>query len=225
MNRRGDQPESSVGARFPAPRLRKLARPLVESAKLGFKDFRKDKERIETLVFGAINDGSLPEEEGKAIWLDFGDAITLPLVERYLAQAEFELVANFLRHRIAYHPTDWLTERNRLALDGMIAGGEAALAISLLRTFLKKLRQHTQKQWRAAGRKIDPKITDANARSAMEQARAAALLGLPAHLEIAELEMAEIESWLVDHGSREDNRALAAFRTEIAKVRERFNLA
>lgn len=204
--RRADAP-------FPAPRLRELARSLVEGARLGFKDFRKDKERIESLVFAAINDGSLPEEEGKAVWPDTGDAITLPLVELYLAAREYELIANFLRHRIMYHPTDWLTERNRLALDGMIAGGEAALAVGLLRTFLKKLRQHTQTKWRAAGSKV-----------ADSEARAAALNALPAHLEIAELEMAEIESWLVDHGSREDNRALADFRTEIAKVRERFNL-
>ena len=58
-----------------------------------------------------------------------------------------------------------------------------------------------------------------------EAARAAALQDLPGHLRIAELELAEIGQYLEAHGSREDNRAIAAFQEEIAKVRGRFNIA
>ena len=40
--------------------------------------------------------------------------------------------------------------------DGMIAGGEAPMAVALIRKYLAKLREHTQKRWRNAWRKWPP---------------------------------------------------------------------
>lgn len=209
----------------PPPHLVPLARQLVARAKLAFKNFREDLERVEGLGIAAMKKGEITKREAQLMFLDTGDVLTLPLVQRYLERREFELIAKFLKYRIMYHPTGWLTERNRLALDGMIAGGEAPLAVSLLREFLKKLHGHTQEKWRAAGRKAPKTTTDPNTLAAYDRMQREGLAELPAHLEIAELEMAEIEPYFAAHGSREDNRALEKFREEIAKVRKRFKLA
>lgn len=209
----------------PPPHLVPLARQYVDRAKLAFKNFREDLERVERIAVGAMKQGEISKRDAQLMFLDTGDVLTLPLVQRYLERREFELVAKFLKYRIMYHPTGWLTERNRLALDGMIAGGETALAVSLVREFLKKLHQHTQEKWRAAGRKPTQYQIDNGYLEAHERQVAEALAELPAHLEIAELEMAEIETYLGPHGSREDNRALEKFHADIAKVRSKYDIA
>ena len=208
----------------PPPHLVPLARRYVDRAKLAFKNFREDLERVEGLAIAAMKEGEISKRDARLIFLDTGDVITLPLVKRYLERREFELVAKFLKYRIMYHPTGWLTERNRLALDGMIAGGEAAMAMGLVREFLKKLQQHTQEKWRAAGRKPNQYQIENGFLAEHERTVAKAREELPAHLEIAELEMAEIETYLSAHGSREDNRALEKFRADIAKVRKRYGI-
>lgn len=210
----------------PAPQhVVDFAKRLVDRTQLKFRNFRVDQEDIEGMAIAAMKDGEIAKRDAQLIFLDTGYVVSKPLVQRYLDMREFELVARYLKHRIMYHPTDWLNERNRLALDGMIAGGEAPMAVGLLREYLKKLRNHTQEKWRAASRKAPKGMTDQNTLEAYEVMREEALRELPAHLEIAELEMAEIENYLAEHGSREDNRALEKFREEIAKVRKRFNLA
>ncbi len=208
----------------PAPHLVRLGKQFTGRAKLKFKDFRVDKEDIQSTAVEAAKNGEISSEDAGMLFLDKGDVVSRPLVERYLERREFELIARFLKHRIMYHPTGWLTERNRVALDGMIEGGETAMALGLLRDFLKKLYQHTQEKWRTSGRKTPKSLTDPEAIKTFDRMREQALHELPAHLEIAELEMAEIEVYLAQHGSREDNRALEKFRDEVAKVRKRFNL-
>lgn len=206
------------------PRVAQFAQQLADRAKLGFKEFRLDREKIEGMAVDAMNNGEISKSDAQLIFLDTGYVVSAPLVQRYLDAREFELVARYLKHRIMYHPTDWLNARNRLALDGMIAGGEAAMAVGLLREYLKKLRNHTQEQWRAASRKAPKGMTDQNTLDAYERMQREALSALPGHLEIAELELAEIEAYLAEHGSREDNRALDKFREEIARTRARFSL-
>ena len=208
----------------PTPHLVQLAKALVDRATLKFRDFRVDCESIGAAAIAAMKAGDFPKGDAQLIFLDTGDVVSKPLVQRYLDAQEFELVARFLKHRIMYSPTGWLSERNRLALDGMIAGGETPMAVALLREFLKKLHGHTQEQWRAAGRKAPKGTNDAETLEAFDRMRKDALCELPAHLKIAELEMAEIETYLAEYGSREDNRALEKFRAEIAKVRKRFNI-
>ena len=104
------------------------------------------------------------------------------------------------------------------------AAGEAPLAMTLLREFLKKLFQHTQEQWRAAGRKVSNHAIDTGQVEAHKRAAAKALAELPAHLEIAEQELAEIEAYIVPHGSDADRAAIADFHAQIAKTRKRFDL-
>ena len=208
----------------PPPHLVKLGETLVGRAKLKLRDFRVDREDIECAAVAAAKNGELSQHDARLIFLDTGDVVSRPLVQRYLDAREFELIAKYLRYRIMYHPTGWLTERNRLALDGMIAGGEAAMAVGLLREFLKKLHRHTQERWRAAGRKAPKGMADPHSRDTYDKMRSDAIRELPGHLQIAELELAEIGQYLSEHGSREDNRAIEKFREEIAKVRQRFGI-
>lgn len=149
---------------------------------------------------------------------------TLPLIEAYLDEGKYDLVTKYLKHLIMYHPVGWLTERNRMALDRLIAAGEAPLAMTLLREFLKKLFQHTQEQWRAAGRKVSNYAIDTGQVEAHKRSVAKALAELPGHLEIAEQELSEIEAYVTPHGSEDDRAAVADFHAQIAKTRKRFGL-
>lgn len=206
------------------PHLIELAATWVNRAKLKFKDFRVDREEIEIAVAKAAKDGAVSQRDARLIFLDTGDVVSLPLAQRYIDMREFELMAKYLRTRLHYHNVTRLTPRNRMIIDGMIAGGEAAMAVSLLRLYLKKLRDFTQNRWRAAGRKPHP---DASPEGLVqfERMKAEEIRDLPANLEIAELELAEIEPWIAAHGSREDNRAVEKFREEIGRVRKRFAIS
>lgn len=208
----------------PPPDLLQVGRELVARATLRFKNLRQDQDRLEDSALKAARNGEISKRDAQLLWLDTGDAISQPLIEAYLNEGKYELVTKYLKHRIMYHPVGWLTERNRMALERMIAAGEASLAMALLREFLKKLFQHTQEQWRAAGRKVSNHAIDTGQVEAHRQAVAKALAELPAHLEIAEQELAEIEAYISPHGSDEDRAAIADFHAQIAKTRKRFNL-
>lgn len=200
-----------------------VALPFVERHKLKLRNFRVDMEDIQGAVVAAMKQGQVDAEDAKLIFFDTGNVVSLPLVKRYLAEREYELVARWMKTNLTYANPGWLTERNRLALEGMIQGDEPAMAVALLRKYLKVLYRKTQSKWRTAGAKTT-KNMPSESLPGFEAQKAEALRELPAHLEIAEQEMAEIELYLADYGSREDNRALEKFRDEIARVRKRFDL-
>lgn len=208
----------------PPPHLPAIGRQLMERAALRFNNLRKDQDRVEDSALKLAKTGEIAIHDAKLLWLDSGDVITHPLVEAYCDEGKFELVAKYLKYRIMYHPVGWLTERNRMALDRMIEAGEAPLAMTLLREFLKKLFLHTQEQWRAAGRKVSNYAVDTGQVDAHKRSVAKALSELPGHLEIAEQELAEIAAYVVPHGSDADRKAIADFHAQIARTRKRFDL-
>lgn len=195
----------------PADRLAVVAQGFVGPAKLRFRNFREDLERVQQAAMEAMRNDQISKEDAEAIFMDDHHVVSLPLIQRYFEAQEFELVGRWLLSRMARVKTSWMGQRNRIALDGMIAGGESALAVRLLRKYLSKLREHTQRQWRAAGASR-PSLSESDRQS------------LSSHLEIAEMELSEIESYLSREGSREDNRAAEKFRAELDKVRQRFGL-
>ena len=208
----------------PSAETVEIARTLVERAKLRFKDFRVDREAIEgSAVKASREEGHISPKQARDIFMDKGDCVSLPLVQRYLDMREFELIAKYLRTRLYFHWVTEMTPRNRLAFDGMIAGGEEAMAVALLKLYLKKVHQAAQRAWRNAGTKIRDDLP-AEYRPQAEAQLALSLSELPGKLRIAEMEVAEIEPYISAHGSREDNRAIAKFREDIAKARGRFNI-
>ena len=208
-----------------SPRLLALGEDIAAAVDCRFKNFREDLERAEGLAIARMKEGAITKHDARLLFLDSSYSVSTPLMARYMAEREYEPVYRYLHYRIMYHPTGWLTGRNRLVVDAMLDDGETGLAIGLLREFLKKLYQHTQEKWRAAGRKPPKSLTDKRIIEQMLQARDDALLELPGRLEIADMELAEIEIYLAKHGSREDNRAIEKFREEMARVRKRFGLA
>lgn len=208
----------------PPQHLASVALPFVKQAKPRYKVFREDLERIQGDAVDAAKAGGIDMEDAKLIWLDVGEVVSLPLMERYFDKGEYELVARFLKHKMTYTPhAAWLTPRNRQAIDGLIGGGEAALAVGLLRHYLHHLHKHAQQVWRTAGRKRPANLRPVD-EPIFDEYREEAIAKLPGILRITELEMAEIEPYISAHGSREDNRALEKLREEIAKVRKRFDL-
>ncbi|MBE5073734.1 hypothetical protein IM511_05400 [Erythrobacteraceae bacterium E2-1 Yellow Sea] len=207
----------------PPPHLIELGRTLVGRAKLKFKDFRIDRENIECAAVASARNGELAAHDAEMIFSDRGDIVSYPLAQRYIEMREFELMARYLKTRLHYTGFTHMTPRNRLIFDGMIAGGETSMAVVLLRKYLAKVREYAQNRWRNAGAKMRPDLPP-EYRPQFEDMKAKEIRELPAQLDIAELEIAEIETYLAQHGSREDNRALEKFREEIAKVRKRFNL-
>lgn len=221
-NHSASPPRAKLCGPGPAPRhLAEVARPFAERAAIKLKNFRTDLEMIQHSVMDAMRDGVVTSRDAELIFLDIGNVVSTPLIERYFEAWEYELVARWLTAQAVFAGPGWIDERIRIAVDGMIAGGEQAMAIALLRKYLRVLHKQTRAKWRDAGAR-PPKGLSPDGLAAFETRKAQALHDLPGYLAIAEQEIAEIEPWVQKHGSREDNRALEKFGSEIARVRERF---
>jgi hypothetical protein len=192
----------------PAPRLVALGERFVAEAKPRFRNFRVDLEKIEGVAAAAGRDGAIDAEDARALLLDHGDVVSLPLVRRYIEACETELVARWLMSRPSFHFAGWASVRNLTALDGMVAAGEPALAVRLVRKHLEKTHARARGLWRSATR--EPKVIPPEYRERYEARRARALWELPGEIETARLELAELEAVVRAHGSPEDNRALDA---------------
>ncbi len=212
------------GAPPPPPHLVQFAEELVGRAKLKLRNFRVDLEAIQSAAVNSASAGDIALEDAQMLFLDHGEVVSRPLVRRYIEACEAELVARWLMSRGGFHFTDWATERNLAALGGMVALGEAALAVRVVRKHLEKTQSHARKRWQAVGRKrpdnLPPEIAE---RYAEQMARAA--YELPGEIDAARIEIAEIEHYVRAHGSYEDNRAVDAMIAELDKARKRFNIA
>lgn len=204
--------------------LAEFAREQVARAALRFKGFRQDYERVSNAATAQWKAGQITRAEAQRIFLDDGHIVSAPLVRRYLDARESRQIADWLRARDEMHFTGWLSERNRAALDGMVEQGEAATAVALILAHLKKVMNTAKSHWRAAGQKM-PRDLPEQYHDRFKHNLAQQQLRLPGRLGEAALEIAELEPWIANHGSREDQRTLAAWREELAKVRERFGIA
>jgi len=200
----------------PDRELAELARPFVEEARLTYKLFRRDLENIESRVAAAGKERRLTPRQARDMWLDLGQVLSLPLIERYLAQGECSKVADWLRARLDLHETEWLNERNRIAIEGFIAQGEAALAVALLQRHLHKMMIATRDKWRYSAQAVKERAKGAPVPAARD-----IVAELPGELDLALLEIAECEVYIAAHGAKSDTDALAAMRDEIARARQR----
>jgi hypothetical protein len=211
----------ALGKRPTPPHLAAAALPFVEQAKLRLKNFRVDLEAVQAAALAAGKDDRIAREDAVLMYHDVGEVVSRPLVVRYLEAGEAELVARWLMSRPGYHFTDWATERNLAALDGMIALGEQAMAVRLVRKHLEKVMATAKARWRVVGRKR-PATMRPDLVQHYEAAMRQAIYELPGVLDAAALEIAELERYVREHGSGEDNKAIDAMQAELAKARERF---
>jgi hypothetical protein len=203
----------------PPPHLDALGRDMVERTKLTFKLFRRDFEAVGSVASAAFVAGEITRQDASDLFVDLGHAISLPLTERYLAQGACARLADWLRARPSFADLDWLAPRNRMAIEGLVAQGEAALAVQLLRQHLHKAMAAARARWRyagaalkaiAAGKPVPPDAQDMAER-------------IPADMDLMLLEIAECEPWITAHGAPSDAQALADMREDIARARRRIS--
>ncbi len=201
----------------PPPHLAALGRAIVDRTKLTFKLFRRDFEAAGAVANAAFRAGEITRQDASDLFVDLGHALSLPLAERYLAEGACARLADWLRARQGLADLEWLGPRNRMAIDGLVAQGEAALAVALLRLHLHKAMNAAKARWRysasamkaiAAGKPVPPE-----AREVAER--------MPAELDLMVLEIAECEPWITAHGAPSDGQALAEMRDEVARARRR----
>lgn len=209
------------GAPPPPPHIRGLGERFVADARPRFRNFRVDLEAIQSAAIKAAEAGEIPHEDAQQLWLDRGDSVSRPLVHRYIEACETELVARWLMALGSFHFGAWATERNLTALDGMVACGEDALAVRVVRKHLEKTQDRARARWRLVARKR-PANVPPEMLARYEEQLAKARWELPGEIEAARLEIAELERFVRDRGSPEDNRALDAMIAELDKARGRF---
>ena len=206
------------------PELAGLARPLVDRAVLKFKNFRVDLERIQGGAVKAKDAGTLSGLHATMIWLDFGNVVSLPLIERYAAARNFEEIAAWLRARDAMQMMDWPDAPARAALEAMIAHGESALAASLCRHHVDRMIRKLRQDWKER-RRGQPKKLDEGSRAAMRAFQAAIVARIPSRNAELLLDIAAIEPIVAEHGTAEDQAFVAAAKVEIVSDQERFPAA
>jgi hypothetical protein len=205
----------------PPPHLRALGQQFVDAARPKFRNFRVDLEAIEIAASQAGRNGTISPEDAAELFLDRGDSISLPLVRRYIEACETELVARWIMALGSFHFAGWATERNLVALDGMVAAGEPALAVRVVRKHLEKTFARARDRWRVVARKR-PQDLSTELAERYEANMAKARWELPGEIEAARIEVAELEAYVRDHGSPEDNRAIDTMLADLEKARARF---
>jgi hypothetical protein len=206
----------------PPPRhLTALGQKFVDAAKPKYRNFRVDLEAIEIAASKAGRAGEIPADDAAQLFLDRGDSLSLPLVRRYVDARETELVARWLMALGSFHSTGWATVRNLAALDGMVAAGEHALAVAVVRKHLEKTQRTVRERWRTVGRK-EPAGLPPERLARYREELAKVRWELPGEIEAARLEIAELETYVREHGSPEDNRTIDTMLADLEKARTRF---
>lgn len=203
------------------PHIAPLGERFVGEATPRFRNFRVDLEAVQSAAMKASERGEITQDDALQLFVDHGDTVSLPLVRRYIEACETELIARWLMALGSFHFPGWATPRNRTALDGMIAAGEEALAVRVVRKHLEKTHRHAKSRWVTVGRKR-PAHIPAEHLERYEAQMAKARWELPGELETARLEIAEFEDIVRSHGSPEDNRAIDTMLAELEKARARF---
>lgn len=206
------------------PELPAIARPLADRAVLKLRNFREDLERIQSSAIRAKDDGTLSGLHATMIWVDHGDVVSLPLIERYVAARKFAELAAWLRSRDAIQMMDWPDPRARAALDAMVAHGEGALAASLCRHHIDRMIRKLRQDWKER-RRGQPKKLSEEIRAAIRATQAAIVAHIPTRNTELLLDIAAVEPIVAAHGSAEDIAFVAAVKAEVEADRDCFPAA
>lgn len=211
------------GAPPPPAHLAELARSFVGRARLSYKNFRAEHEKIGSAVVKAMKDGLLTREDASLLWLDTHGITAELLIARYCDARQYEPVAAWLQARIGFATANWLNGYVRLALDRFVADGEgaraAALALAHVERAMKSLRLDWKERRRSPPKKLPPETQEV-----MRGIQKALVERIPSRNAEMLLEIAEAEPYLA-YGSDEERASLAARRHEILADQERFPAA
>ena len=202
------------------PHLAGLAAPFVARARLAFKDFRKDYERIGGAVVKAKTAGAISPDDATLIWFDVGQVLSRPLVERYCEARAFAPVDRWIRAREGFSCTEWLGGYVLLALERFVAAGEGPRAAALVLAHAERAMRSLRQDWKERRRKL-PAALAPGPRDAAVSMQRALVARIPLRNADMLNELAELEPW-TKHGIEGEAEALSRLRAEILADQERF---
>ncbi len=190
--------------------IAQLGQHFVDRAIPAFKRFKSDLEMIGSAAAKAMKAGELHRDEARALFLDHGHAISLPLQRLYLDRGLFDLIVRFHRATQSIRTAAWPTPLAQAALEGLVAAGEGTRAVTLVRFHLETHRNALRADLRERRRK-----PTADGGALMIALSAATIAELPARK--AEL-IAAVDRFALlfaTHGTSEDKVWLEAINDEV----------
>jgi len=207
----------------PPAHLAALAKPLVDRAKLNYRKFQAEFEKIGSAAVKAMEDGLLTREDASLIWLDVGHVVSRPLIARYCDARQHDAVASWLRARPGFQQVDWLNGYVRFALDRFMADGEGACAASLALAHVERAMKSLRLDWKER-RRNPPKKLAPEVQEVMRGIQRALVERIPRRNAEMLLEIAEVEPYLAC-ATEAERAALAALRDEVRADQARFPAA
>ena len=189
-------------------------RPFVGRARLTFKNFRQELERVQSAIFKAKDTGEIPAVNAVMAWNDHGNVVSVPLIGRYCEARAFGPIDAWLRARDACRCTEWPNAAARAAIDGYIAHGRGDLAASLCFAHIERLMKRLRQDWKERRRK-PPRNLAAGSQAVAVKFQAAIVARIPAFNAAVLVDIETAETIIAAHGSESERTALAAVRIEI----------
>lgn len=199
--------------------VRQLGERIVAAARPGWKDFKKDIERLGDALIAACKSGEISKDLAQRIHLDVDNALSAPLQRRYIAQGAFDPLIAFHRKRAGFQLPGWPDECAEVTLQALVEHGRAADAVALVREHfdrrLKHLRKHVQTRYRRGPRRQ----MDEQMKAALESLSQAVVDDIPA--EKAELlrDLQRLAPLLEEHGGEAGHSWFAAIVREVWRER------
>lgn len=196
------------------PELPEQVRPFVGRAKLTFRNFRQELERVQSAILKAKDSGEIPAVNAIMAWSDHGNVVSAPLIGRYCEARAFEPVDAWVRARDGFRCTEWPDASARAAIDGFVAHGRGDLAASLCLAHIERLMKRLRQDWKERRRK-PPRKLDAGTQAVAAKFQAAIVARIPAFNVEVLVDIRTVEPIVAAHGGDEQRAALAAIRAEI----------
>jgi hypothetical protein len=196
------------------PELPEQVRPFVGRAKLTFRNFRQELERVQSAILKAKDSGELPAVNAIMAWSDHGNVVSVPLIGRYCEARAFEPVDAWLRARDSFRRTEWPNAAARAAIEGYVAHGRGDLAASLCLAHIERLMKRLRQDWKERRRK-PPRKLDTATRAAVASVQSAIVGRIPAFNVEVLVDIGTVDPVIAAYGNDAQRGALAAIRVAI----------
>lgn len=212
----GDALEGLVRlSRLPLPpELPAQVGPFVNRARLTFKNFRQELERVQSAILKAKDSGEIPAVNAVMAWSDHGNVVSVPLIGRYCEARAFEPVDAWLRARDSFRCTEWPDPAARAAIDGFVAHGRGDLAASLCLAHVERVMKRLRQDWKER-RRQPPRKLDAGTQAVVAGFQRAIVARIAAFNVEVLVDIGTVEPVISAHGSDGDRTALAVIKAEI----------
>lgn len=188
--------------------------PFVNRARLTFRNFRQELERIQSAILKAKDSGEILAVNAVMAWSDHGNVVSVPLIGRYCEARAFEPVDAWLRARDSFRCTEWPNPAARAAIDGFVEHGRGDLAARLCIAHVERVMKRLRQDWKERRRK-PPRKLDAGTQAVAASFQAAIVARIATFNVEVLVDIGMVEPVIAAHGSDEDRATLAAIKAEI----------